>query len=255
MLASDTDHPATRAATRTLPYKRALDLAGATFGLVVLSPLFVAIAIAIRIETKGPAFFRQTRVGLHGRPFRIYKFRSMTTGAEARGTALTVHADNRITRVGAFLRRTKLDELPQLINVLEGDMSLVGPRPEVPEFVAFYAPEQRAIFLSMRPGMTDYAAILFRDESAMLDSDRDHIAVYRYQIMPVKFGHYERYSHDIGLGTDLRIIVATIMLLAVGHVPKALGIESELQSPIHDTITGRPQQHRPAEGIIAGPQP
>ncbi|MEP6840660.1 MAG: sugar transferase, partial [Bradyrhizobium sp.] len=187
-----------------------MDVVGSAAGLILLSPLFLFVSIAIRRETPGPAFFRQTRVGLRGRPFLIYKFRSMGVSAAANGSALTVSADKRITRVGAFLRKTKIDELPQFINVLAGDMSLVGPRPEVPEFVEFYSPEQRAILLSMRPGMTDYAAILFRDESALLEQDHDPIAVYRYKIMPIKFDYYQRYSREIGVFNDLRIILATV---------------------------------------------
>ena len=124
-----------------------------------------------------------------------------------------------------LLRRSKLDELPQLINVLAGDMSLVGPRPEVPEFIKFYTPDQRAIILSMRPGITDYAAILFRDESALLDRERDPIDVYRREIMPAKFSYYERYSREIGVLNDVRIILATILLLVRGQVPHWLGIE------------------------------
>jgi lipopolysaccharide/colanic/teichoic acid biosynthesis glycosyltransferase len=134
-----------------------------------------------------------------------------------------------------LLRSSKLDELPQLINVLAGDMSIVGPRPEVPEFMKFYTPDQRAIILSMRPGITDYAAILFRDENSLLDRDRDPISVYRLEIMPTKFAYYERYSREISMWNDLRIILATVLLLAVGRVPPQLGIECKLP---------RPQRHK-----------
>ncbi len=219
----------------TLVLKRTVDVIGSAVALVLLAPLFLVVAIAIRRETPGPAFFRQTRVGLRGRPFLIYKFRSMVVGAAANGSALTVGADRRITRVGAFLRKTKIDELPQLINVLAGDMSLVGPRPEVPEFVEFYSPEQRAILLSMRPGITDYAAILFRDESSLLDQERDPIAAYRYKIMPIKFMHYERYGRNIGVVNDLRIILATILMLVWQRVPSWLCREVS-------TAVGKPQQ-------------
>jgi len=214
------------ASSLTLVLKRALDVVGSAFGLVVLLPLFPVTALAIKLDSPGPVFFRQERVGRHGRPFRIYKFRSMTVAAS--GSALTVRADKRVTRIGAILRKTKLDELPQLINVLSGDMSLVGPRPEVPEFMRHYSPEQRAVILSMRPGMTDYAAILFRDESALLDGNDDPVSFYRHRIMPIKFAHYERYSRDVGVMNDLRIILATVSLLAIGHVPKRLGIESKV---------------------------
>jgi lipopolysaccharide/colanic/teichoic acid biosynthesis glycosyltransferase len=208
----------------TMAVKRMLDVVGSAFGLLVLLPALAVIAIIIKIDSRGPIFFRQERVGLRGRPFRIFKFRSMKVGAERAGTALTVRADTRITRVGQFLRRTKLDELPQFINVLAGDMSIVGPRPEVPEFMKFYTPTQRAVILSLRPGITDYAAILFRDESSLLDGRRDPIEVYRREITPVKFSYYERYSGEVGLLNDLRIILATILLLVTGQVPHWLGI-------------------------------
>jgi lipopolysaccharide/colanic/teichoic acid biosynthesis glycosyltransferase len=155
----------------------------------------------------------------------------MVVGAARAGTALTVRGDARITRAGMFLRISKLDELPQLINVLAGDMSIVGPRPEVPEFMKFYTPDQRAIILSMRPGITDYAAILFRDESSLLDRERDPIDVYRREIMPAKFAYYERYSREISVLIDLRIIFATVLLLVAGRVPHWLGVEYRLRMP------------------------
>jgi len=208
--------------------KRGLDVVGSLLGLVLLSPLFLLVASAIKLDSAGPVFFRQKRVGRNDRPFRIFKFRSMSVDAPSRGCALTVRADRRITRVGHFLRSTKLDELPQLINVLVGDMALVGPRPEVPEFMDFYSPEQRAIIVSVRPGITDFAAILFRDESAMLDGAGDPVEVYRKHIMPIKFRYYRRYRDELGNLTDLRIIVATLLLVVVGRAPRWLGIESEL---------------------------
>jgi len=127
----------------SLPLKRAIDIVGSVVGLVVLLPLLVTVAIMIKFDSPGPVFFRQVRVGRGGRSFRILKFRTMCVGAEQLGTALTVRADKRVTRVGKFLRRTKIDELPQLVNVLTGSMSLVGPRPEVPQYIKFYTPEQR----------------------------------------------------------------------------------------------------------------
>ena len=213
----------------TLALKRVLDVLGSTVGLLILSPFLLGIAVAIKLDSPGPTFFRQQRIGRGGRPFRIFKFRSMVADAPQLGTALTVRADNRITLVGALLRRTKLDELPQLINVLAGDMSLVGPRPEVPEFINLYTPEQRAIIVSLRPGMTDYASILFRDESSLLDGQDDPVEIYQHEIMPIKFAYYERYSRDVGLLNDLRIIAATVSLLAFNHVPEGFGIEHELR--------------------------
>jgi lipopolysaccharide/colanic/teichoic acid biosynthesis glycosyltransferase len=212
----------------TLAVKRVVDVIGSALGLLVLWPLFLGIAIAIKSDSFGPAFFRQERIGKGGQPFRIFKFRSMIAAAPQTGNAITVRDDRRITRVGAFLRRKKLDELPQLINVLLGDMSLVGPRPEVHEFMKLYTPQQRTLIISLRPGMTDYAAILFRDESSLLDGRDDPVKIYQREIMPIKFSYYERYSRDVGLVNDIRIIAATVSLLAFGHVPKALGIEHEL---------------------------
>jgi lipopolysaccharide/colanic/teichoic acid biosynthesis glycosyltransferase len=211
--------------------KRILDIMGSALGLVLLLPVLAVVAVIIKLDSPGPIFFRQERVGRGGRSFRIFKFRSMVEGAARAGTALTVRADTRITRAGMLLRRSKLDELPQLINVLAGDMSLVGPRPEVPEFMKFYTPNQRAIILSMRPGITDYAAILFRDESSLLDRERDPIDVYRCEIIPAKFAYYERYSREISVVNDLRIILATVLLLVVGRVPPQLGIECKLPPP------------------------
>jgi len=209
--------------------KRIVDICGSAIGLVLLAPLLLVIAIAINLDSPGSVFFRQERVGRGGRLFRILKFRSMVISAPRRGTAITLRSDPRITRVGAFLRRTKLDELPQLMNVLRGDMSLVGPRPEVPEFMMLYSPAQRAVILSMRPGMTDYASILFRDESSLLDGRCDPIKVYRDEIMPVKYTYYERYSREIGMLSDFKILGATVSVLLLKRIPKSLGIEHNLR--------------------------
>jgi lipopolysaccharide/colanic/teichoic acid biosynthesis glycosyltransferase len=209
--------------------KRILDVVGSALGLLLLLPVLAVVAVIIKLDSPGPIFFRQERVGWGGRSFRIFKFRSMVVGAARAGTALTVCDDKRITRVGAFLRRSKLDEFPQFINVLAGDMSIVGPRPEVPEIMKFYTPDQRAIILSMRPGITDYAAMLFRDESSLLDRECDPIDVYRREIMPAKFACYERYRREIGVLNDLRIILATMLLLVVGRVPHWLGDDYRLQ--------------------------
>jgi lipopolysaccharide/colanic/teichoic acid biosynthesis glycosyltransferase len=208
----------------TMALKRLLDVAGAAVGLVMLAPLFAGTAIAIKIDSPGPIMYRQERVGRNGRPFRVFKFRTMAAGGASAGLALTVRDDKRITSIGSFLRKTKIDELPQLLNVLAGSMSLVGPRPEVPEFMKFYTPEQRAILLSMRPGITDYASILFRDENSLLDQTKDPVDVYRYQIMPIKFMYYERYGRNIGVVNDLRIILATVLMLVLApqRVPQWL---------------------------------
>ncbi|SRR6266566_9010882 len=214
----------------TMVLKRLLDFIGSALGLIILMPVLIAVGIMIKVDSPGPVFFRQERLGRGGRTFRILKFRTMVAGAARSGIALTVRADSRITRLGMFLRRSKLDELPQLLNVFAGDMSIVGPRPEVPEFMKFYSPDQRAIILSMRPGLTDYAAILFRDESSLLDQNRDPVEVYRREIMPVKFACYECYSREIGVVNDLNIVFATILLLATGRIPRWLGIEDRLRA-------------------------
>jgi lipopolysaccharide/colanic/teichoic acid biosynthesis glycosyltransferase len=251
------DHHLTAAAPSplTVTLKRATDIFAAALGLVLLLPLFAVIAIAIKIDTSGPVFFRQERVGRGGRLFRMFKFRSMGVGAAKAGLALTVRADKRVTRVGKFLRASKLDELPQLINVLGGSMSLVGPRPEVPEYMNFYTPEQRAIILSMQPGMTDYATILFRDESSLLEQNNDPLEVYRQQILPIKFAFYQRYSNEIGVLNDLRIILATILLVAVGKVPDALGIEHDLAMlPGHQGAKGGEKPIGHQAGMVTAPR-
>jgi lipopolysaccharide/colanic/teichoic acid biosynthesis glycosyltransferase len=210
----DDHHPAvTKPSQLTLALKRVFDFVVSGLAVVLLLPFFLVVAAAIKLDSPGPVFFRQARVGRGGHLFRIFKFRTMVDGASRAGTALTVKDDPRITRLGTFLRARKIDELPQLFNVFDGSMSLVGPRPEVPEYMEFYTCEQRAIILSMRPGITDYAAVLFRDENKMLDRESDAVNVYRYRIMPIKFTLYERYSREIGLGTDLRLIFATVALL------------------------------------------
>ncbi len=204
---------ATKPSPLTLALKRVFDVAVSGSAIILLLPLFIIVAAAVKFDSQGPVFFRQARVGRGGHLFRIFKFRSMVVGASRIGSALTVQDDPRVTRLGAFLRARKIDELPQLFNVFAGSMSLVGPRPEVPEYMEFYTQEQRALILSMRPGITDYAAVLFRDENKMLDCEGDPVNVYRCRIMPIKFALYERYSREIGLLTDLRLIFGTVVLL------------------------------------------
>jgi lipopolysaccharide/colanic/teichoic acid biosynthesis glycosyltransferase len=193
--------------------KRVFDLLLASLGLALLSPLLLAIALAIKIDSRGPVFFRQQRVGRHGVPFRIHKFRTMRHDEGEAGPQITVGADARITRVGALLRRHKLDELPQLLDVLQGAMSLVGPRPEVPRYVALYPPELRARVLSVRPGITDMASITFRNESELLaraaDSEREYLEV----VMPRKLALAASYADAPSLGTDLKILWRTLRLL------------------------------------------
>jgi lipopolysaccharide/colanic/teichoic acid biosynthesis glycosyltransferase len=193
--------------------KRAFDLLFASLGLVLSSPLLLAIAVWIKLDSHGPVFFRQERIGRHGRPFRIHKFRTMMHVDGAGGPLLTVGADARITRAGARLRRTKLDELPQLIDVLAGAMSLVGPRPEVARYVALYPEALRAKVLSVRPGITDLASVEYRDESALLaraaDPEREYVEV----VMPAKLRAAARYVDEMSLATDVRVLRATLRAL------------------------------------------
>jgi len=192
--------------------KRLFDVVAAAIALVLLSPLMLVILVAIRIDSPGPALFRQVRVARGGRPFEMLKFRSMR--ADAGGALITTARDSRITRVGAFARRSKLDELPQLFNVLKGDMSLVGPRPEVPRYVALYPPELRDLVLSVRPGITDEASIEFRNESELLGAAQDPEYCYITEILPRKLELYAEYARHHSLAGDLRIIARTVAALA-----------------------------------------
>lgn len=190
--------------------KRGFDLFAAGLGLIVLAPLLLLLAAWVRLDSPGPVFYRQARVGRFGRPFRIHKFRTMTHDPAGRGPQITVGDDARITRAGRILRATKLDELAQLIDVFVGDMSLVGPRPEVPRYVAVYPAALRDKVLSVRPGITDFASIEFRDESALLaraaDPEREYVDV----ILPRKLGLAARYVEQASLRTDLHLIAATL---------------------------------------------
>jgi lipopolysaccharide/colanic/teichoic acid biosynthesis glycosyltransferase len=194
--------------------KRVFDLLLALVALVLAAPLMLLVAAAIRLDSPGPVFFRQQRVGQGGRLFRIHKFRTMVADAPDRGPAITVGDDERITRVGRFLRRSKLDELPQLIDVLRGDMSVVGPRPEVPRYVAHYPPALRDRVLALRPGITDPVSLAFADESALLaraaDPEREYVDV----ILPRKLDAAAAYAARATLATDLGVILRTLGLLA-----------------------------------------
>lgn len=190
--------------------KRLFDLLLSSIGLAVLALPLALVALAIRLDSPGPVFYRQVRVGLRGREFRIHKFRTMAHDPGDRGPQLTVGLDARITRVGAVLRRTKVDELAQLFDVLEGTMSLVGPRPEVPRYVALYPAGLREKVLSVRPGITDFASIEYRDESTLLAQSSDPERTYREVILPAKLALQARYVDRAGLGTDLRLIGRTV---------------------------------------------
>jgi len=197
--------------------KRLFDIAIAGPSLLLLSPLLLAIAAWIKLDSPGPVFFRQERVGRGGVLFRIHKFRTMCSDAPAIGPQITVGDDPRITRAGRFLRRAKLDELPQLIDVLAGTMSLVGPRPEVPRYVALYPPGLRDKVLSVRPGITDRASIEFRDENALLAAAADPEREYTEVVLPAKLRYAADYVDHASLGHDLRLIALTIKTLLLGR--------------------------------------
>ena len=192
--------------------KRVFDVLASSLGLIVLFPLFLLLAVLIKLEDGGPVFFRQERVGHRGRIFRIWKFRTMVVNAEKLGGYLTIGRDPRITRVGYWLRKTKFDELPQLINVLLGEMSLVGPRPEVPKYVSFYTDEQRRV-LELRPGITDPASIQFRDENELLANAADPERYYLEVVMPEKIRLNLEYAKQASFWTDFRIILKTLTRL------------------------------------------
>ena len=193
--------------------KRLFDLAASALALLLLAPLFALIALRVKLDSPGPVFFRQERVGRGGQPFRIHKFRTMVADAPQRGPALTVGADPRITRTGAWLRRTRLDELPQLIDVLQGRMSLVGPRPEVPRYVQHYPPGLRERALAVRPGITDPSSLAHLDESTLLAAAADPEREYIEAILPRKLQAAADYAERASLWTDLQVIARTLKLL------------------------------------------
>ena len=188
--------------------KRIFDIVISFAGLLILFPFILIIALLIKIDSKGPVFFKQVRVTKDAREFKIFKYRTMRVGSD-KYSQITVGKDNRITKVGAFLRKYKLDEIPQLINVLIGDMSLVGPRPEVPKYVALYTDEQKEI-LKVRAGIKDYASIEFSDENDLLASEEEPEKAYIEKIMPKKIELNKKYLSEISILTDIKIILLTI---------------------------------------------
>ena len=193
--------------------KRLFDLLGSALALLVLAPLLVLVALAVRLESPGPVFFRQQRVGRHGVPFRIHKVRTMVIDAQALGPLVTVGRDARITRVGHWLRHYRIDELPQFIDVLRGRMSLVGPRPEVPRFVAHYPADLKAKVLAVRPGITDPASLAHIDEAALLAGAADPERAYIERILPHKLALQADYAARATLGSDLAVLVRTLRVL------------------------------------------
>lgn len=196
--------------------KRLFDVLMSTLGLLVLGPSLLFIALAVKLDSPGPVFFRQERVGRFGRPFRIHKFRTMRHDPQGAGPQITVGGDARITRVGRVLRQGKLDELPQLIDVWLGTMSLVGPRPEVPRYVAQYPAALRDKVLSVRPGITDIASIEYRDESAVLARAADPEHAYLHEVLPHKLALAAQYVDQASVWTDVKLIVRTIVVIVRG---------------------------------------
>jgi lipopolysaccharide/colanic/teichoic acid biosynthesis glycosyltransferase len=193
--------------------KRAFDVCVASIGFVCLLPLLCVVAVLIKLDSNGPVLFRQERVGTRFRLFQIYKFRTMTRDAPLTGGPITCGGDPRITRVGRFLRRTKIDELPQLINVLKGDMSIVGPRPELRQYVERFRDDYCEI-LRVRPGMTDPASLKFRDEATLLGMSSDPMGLYVGSILPEKLNLGKEYVRRSSLLSDMVLIAKTLAALS-----------------------------------------
>jgi lipopolysaccharide/colanic/teichoic acid biosynthesis glycosyltransferase len=196
--------------------KRLVDIVVSLFFLFLLFPILVLLAILIKLESNGPVFYLQVRVGLNGKDFRIFKFRTMFIGSDKAGLLTVGGRDPRITKVGIFIRKYKLDELPQLINVLNGEMSLVGPRPEVRKYVNMYNDEQLKV-LSVKPGITDYASIQYSDENELLAKSVDPEKTYIEEVMPAKLLLNLKYINEISLLTDLKIIGLTVRKIILGY--------------------------------------
>lgn len=192
--------------------KRLFDIILSSIGILVLSPILVLISILVKISSKGPVFYRQVRVGKGNKDFRIFKFRTMYTGSDKKGLLTVGGRDPRVTKVGYYLRKFKLDELPQLFNVFTGEMSLVGPRPEVRKYVEHYSESDMEV-LSVRPGITDYASIAFRNENDILKESEDPEKKYIEEIMPIKLGLNKKYIAEKGMFKDLSIIFKTITVI------------------------------------------
>lgn len=192
--------------------KRLFDIVCSLFGLIILSPILLIVALWIVIDSPGGVFYCQTRVGRYGKDFRIYKFRSMYTNSDRQGLITIGNRDSRVTRAGYYIRKYKLDELPQLINVLVGDMSFVGPRPEVRKYVDLYNDEQLHV-LDVRPGITDAASIKYRNENEILANQTEPDHYYKEVIMPDKLKINLEYVHNHSLKRDIRLIIETLLAL------------------------------------------
>jgi lipopolysaccharide/colanic/teichoic acid biosynthesis glycosyltransferase len=192
--------------------KSVFDIISSALGILLLLPLLALIAILVKIDSRGPIFYRQIRVGKQGEVFKILKYRTMKVGADRKGLLTVGDRDNRVTKIGYYLRKSKLDELPQLFNVLFGQMSIVGPRPEVPKYVEMYSDDDR-IVLSVKPGITDYASIEFRNENELLKNADNPEEMYIHEILPLKLALNKKYIHEKSWHNDLLIILKTITVI------------------------------------------
>jgi lipopolysaccharide/colanic/teichoic acid biosynthesis glycosyltransferase len=195
--------------------KRAFDCTAALAGIILLLPVFVVVAVLIRLDSPGPVLFRHQRVGRGFRPLFVYKFRTMVDGGGGGKITFRGNADSRITRVGRMLRAVKIDELPQLMNVLKGEMSLVGPRPEVAEYVDLFHEDFETI-LTVRPGMTDFASLEYCDEAALLEQAADPVDEYTHHILPAKIMLEREYLRRASLPVDIALIVRTVLSVFKG---------------------------------------
>lgn len=189
--------------------KRLFDIIFSFFGVIFLFPLFLIIAILIKISSKGPIIFKQERVGKNFKKFYLYKFRTMIIEAEKKGSSITTANDPRITKIGKFLRKFKLDEFPQLINVLKGDISFVGPRPELEKFVEIYKDDYKEI-LKIKPGITDFAAISFKNENELIKDNENPEKYYIKEILPKKIELYKKYLNEMNIVLDIKLIIKTL---------------------------------------------
>jgi lipopolysaccharide/colanic/teichoic acid biosynthesis glycosyltransferase len=196
-----------------LPVKRMTDIVVSLMGILMLLPVFMLLGLMIAIESRGGVFYRQLRVGKKGKEFLLWKFRSMRSGSDKKGLLTVGERDKRITRMGYFVRKYKLDELPQLFNVLAGQMSLVGPRPEVKKYVDLYSPEQLNV-LHVKPGITDLASIAYMDENRLLGASENPEKTYIEEIMPAKLSLNKQYIEQMSLFADLKILFRTVFKIA-----------------------------------------
>jgi len=189
--------------------KRLFDIIFSILGILILSPFLIILSISIMLTSAGGTFYKQIRVGKNGKEFKLFKYRTMRIGADKSGSLTVGMRDSRITAIGFYLRKYKLDELPQLFNILLGDMSFVGPRPEVPKYVALYSAEQRAV-LKVKPGITDYASIVYSEENELLANTENPEELYIERILPAKLKLNMRYINEMNLVTDVKVILKTI---------------------------------------------